>query len=818
MAGNIKGITIEIGGNTTKLDRALREVNKTSKDLNNQLKDVEKSLKFNPGNSELIAQKQRMLAESVENTKEKLKLLKEAQEQARRALENGDVGQDEYEALRREVIKTENQLKSLEGQQKKINAAMDKMGDSLSSFGQKAEKVGKAMMPFSLAAAGIGTLAVKTAADFEAGMSEVSAISGSTGEDLKKLEDKAKEMGATTKFSASQSAEALKYMAMAGWDTQKMLDGLPGVMNLAAASGEELGTVSDIVTDAMTAFGLEAAQAGKFADILAMASSKSNTNVGMLGESFKYVAPLAGALNYSAEDVATALGLMANAGIKGSQAGTTLRSALARLADPTKEVKSGLANIGLEIEDLQGFGLDETLSTLRIAFRELDETQKAEAASTIFGKQAMSGMLAVLNASDEEYLTLLDNMRNADGTAKKMADTMNNNLNGQITLLKSALEGLAITIGNIFMPYIKEGVQYIQMLTDKLNSAPEGTKKMIAALIAIVAAAGPLLIFVGKVSTGLGAIIKLFGSGGAAAGLFAKALAFITGPVGIIVGVVTGIVAALVHLYNTNDEVRGKIQEIWNQLKELFETVVEAINGFIEEHRDTIDAIIKNVWGGIVEFIKLTLDNISNIIKIVTGLIKGDWKLVWEGIKGILAQTWEGIKGIVTIVGKAIAEIAVRTFNGIHSKAVDIWGKIKNAIMKPIETAKDFVREQIEKIKSFFNFKWEFPKLKLPHFEMTGGFSLNPPSVPKLGVNWYDKGGIFSSPSIIGVGEKRPEFVGALDDLKQIVAEVIDQRGNGVQIFIEKVVVRDEYDIRSIGRALNNEIGKERRMRGVLTT
>ena len=261
MAGNIKGITIEIGGNTTKLDRALRDVNNTSKDLQKQLKDVEKSLTFNPGNAELITQKQRVLAESIENTKRKLELLKDAQEQAKNALANGDIGQDEYDALRREIIKTENQLKSFEGQQKKINSAMDKMGESITSFGQKAEKAGKTIMPLSLAATGLGAAAIKIAADFESGMSEVSAISGSTGDDLKKLEDKAKEMGATTKFSAAQSAEALKYMAMAGWNTQKMLDGLPGVMNLAAASGEELGTVSDIVTDAMTAFGLEASEA-----------------------------------------------------------------------------------------------------------------------------------------------------------------------------------------------------------------------------------------------------------------------------------------------------------------------------------------------------------------------------------------------------------------------------------------------------------------------------------------------------------------------------------------------------------------------------
>ena len=549
-----------------------------------------------------------------------------------------------------------------------------------------------------------------------------------------------------------------------------------------------------------------------------MASSKSNTNVGMLGESFKYVAPLAGALKYSAEDVATALGLMANAGIKGSQAGTALRSALAGLADPTDGVIAGLNKIGIEIEDLQGLGLDETLSTLRIAFKSLSETQKAEAASTIFGKNAMSGMLAVLNATDDEYLSLLNNMYNADGTAQKMADTMNDNLNGQITLLKSALEGLAITIGNIFMPYIKKGVQHIQTLTDKLNNAPEGVQKMIAALLAIVAAAGPFLIFIGKVSTGLGAIIKLFGSGGTAAGLFAKALAVITGPIGIIIGVIAGIAAALIHLYNTNEEVRAKIQEIWNQLKELFEVVTGEIRKFITEHQDEINKVIETGWKFITGIVKLGLDQLSALIKIITAIIKGDWQGAWDGVKEYVKVTWDAIKGIVSALGNATKDIAIKAFEALKTKAAEIWEKIKDAISKPIEAAKNFVKEQIEKIKSFFNFKWELPKIKLPHFELSGDFSLNPPSVPKFGVSWYDKGGIFSSPSIIGVGEKRPEFVGALDDLKQIVAEVIDARGgSGVQIFIEQAIVREGRDIEGIGRALNSEIQKERRLRGLLT-
>ena len=200
---------------------------------------------------------------------------------------------------------------------------------------------GKLTMGVTTPIVALGAKAVKTAADFESSMSEVSAISGATGEDLQKLESLAKKMGETTRFSASEAAEALKYMAMAGWKTEDMLNGLEGIMNLSAASGENLGATSDIVTDALTAFGLSAADSGHFADLLAKASSNANTNVSMMGETFKYVAPVAGALGYSAEDVALAVGLMANSGIKASQAGTSLRASMTNLAKPTKEMRTG---------------------------------------------------------------------------------------------------------------------------------------------------------------------------------------------------------------------------------------------------------------------------------------------------------------------------------------------------------------------------------------------------------------------------------------------------------------------------------------------
>ena len=339
MAKRIKGITVEIGGDTTKLSKALEGVNKNIKNTQSQLKDVEKLLKLDPKNTELFSQKQKLLADSISATKDKLATLKTAAEQANTALANGDITQQQYDALQREIVETENELKRLESEAKNANSELAKIGEAgqvLQNAGDKISGAGEKLLPITAGVTALGTAAVKTASDFDSAMSKVAAVSGATGDDLQALRDKSREMGSKTKFSASEAAEAMNYMAMAGWKTNDMLSGIDGIMNLAAASGEDLATTSDIVTDALTAFGLTAQGSGHFADVLAAASSNANTNVSMLGESFKYCAPIAGALGFSCEDTAEALGLMANAGIKSTQSGTSMRSIMTALSGDVK--------------------------------------------------------------------------------------------------------------------------------------------------------------------------------------------------------------------------------------------------------------------------------------------------------------------------------------------------------------------------------------------------------------------------------------------------------------------------------------------------
>ncbi|EDT75156.1 phage tail tape measure protein [Clostridium butyricum] len=359
----------------------------------------------------------------------------------------------------------------------------------------------KGIAAIGTALTGLGAYAVKVGSDFEEGMSKVQAISGATSEEMQALSAKAKEMGASTKFSATESAEALQYMAMAGWKSEQMINGLPGIMNLAAASGEDLALTSDIVTDALTAFGMKAEESSHFADILAAASSNSNTNVAMLGESFKYVAPVCGALGYSAEDTSIALGLMANSGIKASQAGTTLKTALTNMAKPTKKMKAAMdeyhislqnsdgsmkslkevmdmlrTNIGgLDLEMTKADGTlksyDEIMQEIESSTNDTAVAQKVATAATIFGKESMSGMLAIINASESDYQKLTDAIYNCDGAAVRMAATMQDNLKGQVTLLKSALEGLGIEIYESVDNPMKDVVKTANLMVADLMDA-----------------------------------------------------------------------------------------------------------------------------------------------------------------------------------------------------------------------------------------------------------------------------------------------------------------------------------------------------------
>ena len=385
--------------------------------------------------------------------------------------------------------------------------------DKLSALSSAATSTGRSLTKYlTLPLLGVGAAATKTTIDFDAGMSKVQSISGATSKELETLRDKAIEMGAKTKFSASESAEAFQYMAMAGWDTAAMLDGIEGLMSLAAASGEDLATTSDIVTDALTAFGLKASDSAHFADVLARASSRSNTNVSLMGNTFKYVAPVAGALGYSIEDTAVAIGLMANAGIKGSRAGTSLRTIFTRLTKPVGEAKTAIEDLNISITNADGTvkPFNQTMLELREKFSTLTDAQKAQYAAMLAGQEGMSGLLSIVNASDEDFAKLTKEINNADGAADEMAEVMMNNLSGALEQASGAVETLLIRIGDVMTPMITKTVNGFTSFVEKLSSASDGTIKFAVAIGGILASLGPMLLILGHTATNILSLISLY--------------------------------------------------------------------------------------------------------------------------------------------------------------------------------------------------------------------------------------------------------------------------------------------------------------------
>ena len=912
IGNRIKGITVAINGDTTKLQTALKQVNGNIKNTQSQLKDVERLLRLDPTNTDLLAQKQRLLKQAVSDTKDKLDTLKRASEDAAKTKDKYDawkakydpikkkieettdklkklkeksaemekagkidttayqtlqreieetsadltalrqdaknvtdefghpISPQQYDALQREIIETERDLESLQTQAMQTSAAIDSIaatGEKMKTIGTNMKTAGQKMMPVTLAVTAVGTAAVKSSADFEASMSKVAAISGATGDDLEKLTAKAREMGSKTKFSASEAASALEYMSMAGWSPQQMLEGLDGIMNLAAASGEELATTSDIVTDALTAFGLEAEDSSHFADVLAAASSNANTNVGMMGETFKYVAPVAGALGYSVEDTATAIGVLANNGIKSSQAGTVLRKTINSLVAPSKKATGQMQKLGfyasetidtfdqqkideqmlkvqkasnaaekaqlsynsavakygedsaqaeaalntysikqqevaiaekkldalkkgevttvytynkaIQNEDGSLKSFSETIDFLRKNLNGLSDAEKTAAVTQIFGAQASAGVLAILKTSDKDYAKLTSAINNCDGTTQKMADTMQDNLSGQFTILKSQLQELAISFGEVLLPKVKKLVSWLQGVVDKLNKMTPQTRGLIAVISLVVASIGPLLIVIGTLIGAVGSAFvnfkKLHGFIKGFPGIMTKlsgifsnvgtAIGGISAPVLIAVAVIAVLVAAFKHLWDTNEDFRNKMISIWDGIVEKVTSFVETVKSkfaALDIDFETIVAVLKNIWDAFCNFLapifegafqlisdalSAVLDVIIGILDVFIGIFTGNWEQAWEGLKTIFVALWDFIvntlKNVLNTLKNAADSILQEWgtswdefWTMIKDFYVGVWNNIVDFFTGIIQAFSDKILEIWNAITGFFTGIW----------------------------------------------------------------------------------------------------------------
>lgn len=557
-------------------------------------------------------------------------------------LSDAGVNTSNLTAENERLAKAYDKVKSSQEELAKVNAAIQKNNDAISKTKtQLAGVIGTA------AAVGAAIYAgpVKKSAEFQAQMSTVQAISNATADEMSRLNAIAKEMGATTQFTAVEAGQALEYMAMAGWKTEQMIGGLPGIMNLAAASGEDLGSVSDIVTDALTAFGMTADQSGRFADVLAQASSNANTNVAMMGATFQKVAPVAGALGYSVEDMSLGIGLMANASIKAETAGTSLKTALANMAKPTKQMKTYMDKYGISLTNADGSmkTFREVVDNLRSSLGGLSESEQVAAATAIFGKESFAGMLAIVNASDADFQKLSDSINNSAGAAERMAAIKLDNLEGDITLLKSATDGLQIALGDALLPTFREGTQRITELVTKLTEFINANPELVRRVVKVT---GGLLAFKAATLTAKLGFLELKG------------------------GVLT--VQKVMALFKAKTALAG-VEAIGFSSK--IKGVAKSVTGYFGG--------IGSAAGGVGRAFGQMFSGtkIGSLFSKIGGGVGGAFSKVFSGIGGAATRAFAGVAGKVTgIFGKAGTAIAAGPLGKIGSVVASGFGKVTSLL------------------------------------------------------------------------------------------------------------------------------------------
>ena len=821
--GRIQGITVEIGGDTTKLSTALQQVNKDIKGTQSSLKDVNKLLKLDPGNTDLLVQKHQNLQKAVEATKQKLQTLKTAQEQAKQALENGTISQEQYDALQREIIATEQDLKNLETQANQSATALQKIaeaGDKVKSAGDKISGVGKTLTTTVTAPiVAAGTVAATKFAEVDKTMQLTNATMGNSAEQAALLDNAMKTAAANSTFGMGDAANASLNFARAGLKAEQAANALAPAMNLAAGEGGDLDTVSGGLVATINGFHGSFEEAGHYADVFASACNNSALDVNSLSGAMSVAAPIFSSAGYNVNDAALYMGVMANNGISADVAANSLKTGLARLVSPAKEGAEMMDQLGISITNSDGSMKSsvQVQSELHTAFSKLSESEQIAAASAIFGKNQMAPWLALINTAPEDVQDLDSKLFNASfsvedfsekikasgtsidgmksnltklgissddfdmalnncggdaslfadllaetadpgvtlkdvtdnlgismgdlqkvmsstsGTTDEMAKAMMSGFGGSIEQLKSSVDVLMVSLGQLLAQYLTPVIAKLQEWVNKINSLSPGMQNLIVKVALIAAAIGPLLIVIGKVMTGVGSIMTwapkigsaIAGVKTALTGLHAVMAA---NPIAVVVLAIAALVAIFVHLWNTSEGFRNFWIGLWNQIKTIATTVGQALATFFTTLWTGISTFFTTIWTGIKTIFTTAVTAIKTTITTVFTAISTFFTTIWTGIKTIFTtaltaiQTavttvftaisvffttiWTGIKTIVTTAVTAIQTVITTVFTAISLFFTTIWTGIKTIFTTALTAIKTAITTVFTAIATFFTTVW----------------------------------------------------------------------------------------------------------------